>query len=274
MTLTTLPRYKHQASGLCYSRQGSGSPLVFLHGVGLRAEAWWPQIEAFSTDYQIYAIDMPGHGESPCFEHDKPVLADYVAKLASFFDTELTEPAVVIGHSMGALLALSLASKHPNLVKAVVPLNTIYQRSNEAKTAVMARANSLRTEHPLDLASAPVKRWFGETPTGTDSINAELCRAWLENANLRGYADAYSVFSTVDGISRSALKELTQPVLFITGTDDANSSPAMSERMAEETQNGKALIIQGARHMAPMTHAEEINHAILRFINGQSPSHR
>ncbi len=47
-----------------YFEQGEGEPLVLIHGVGMQAAAWYPQIEYFSKHYHVISVDMPGHGQS------------------------------------------------------------------------------------------------------------------------------------------------------------------------------------------------------------------
>lgn len=57
------------------------TPVVFVHGVGLRAESWYQQIAAFSDRYRCYAIDMPGHGESDLLPISTLTLEDFAAAL-------------------------------------------------------------------------------------------------------------------------------------------------------------------------------------------------
>ena len=60
MTSITLPRSK-TAQGVAYHRSGDhGAPVVLVHGVGLRAESWFQQIEALGADYRVYAVDICG----------------------------------------------------------------------------------------------------------------------------------------------------------------------------------------------------------------------
>ncbi|MEX0632384.1 alpha/beta fold hydrolase [Serratia ureilytica] len=62
---------------------GRGEPLVLIHGVGMNAEAWYPQLDALSAHFRVIAVDMPGHGESEGFAH-AATLEDYVRWMAAF----------------------------------------------------------------------------------------------------------------------------------------------------------------------------------------------
>jgi pimeloyl-ACP methyl ester carboxylesterase len=74
------------------------------------------------------------------------------------------------------------------------------------------------------------------------------------------------VFANEDGPADTGLATLQCPALFITGADEPNSTPAMSAAMAKLTPNGRAVIVAGAAHMLPMTHAAEVNTALIDFF--------
>ncbi len=264
MTSKILQRSK-SANGIAYSQSGEGVPVVFIHGVGLRSESWYQQVDALKVDYSVFTVDMPGHGESDLFDNEHPTLGDFTEKLAKFIIDVVKQPAVIVGHSMGALLSLSLAKEYPELCRAIVPLNAIYKRSDEAKTAVRERASQLNKLSHAD-ACAPISRWFGDSPSEQDMLHAQLCRDWLLTANLDGYAAAYRVFAEEDGPSTTTLSNLTMPVLYITGELDLNSNVAMTQEMAKFSPKAEAVIIKGSRHMTPLTHAKEVNEALLEFL--------
>ena len=72
----TLPRFK-SANGLAFSKVGEGMPVVFIHGVGLRSESWYQQVDALKDSYAVFTVDMPGHGESEVLRKDQPTLYDF-----------------------------------------------------------------------------------------------------------------------------------------------------------------------------------------------------
>ena len=60
--------------GLAFERTGSGPPLVLLHGVGHRRQAWHAVLDRLTPHRDVILVDLPGHGESPPLEHDLPIL--------------------------------------------------------------------------------------------------------------------------------------------------------------------------------------------------------
>ena len=94
---------------------GAGAPLVLLHGVGMCAAAWAPQIEAFAPARHVFALDLPGHGGTDLLP-GAPLLPDYVAWAAAAIRALGAGPVALAGHSMGALIALGVAVEHPDLL--------------------------------------------------------------------------------------------------------------------------------------------------------------
>ena len=191
--------------------------------------------------------------------------------------TELLEQldgqaVVVVGHSLGALIALDLATKHAEQVSAVVPLNTIYRRTQAVAEAVEAQAAEL-AQASLPDPSPTVERWFGEEPCGDKAEMVAQCYHWLKTVNPIGYHNVYRVFAREDGPTNSDLSDLACPALFITGSEEPNSTPAMSKAMAELTPKGRALVINNARHMMPMTHADVVNQHLIEFHQQTSGDH-
>ncbi|MGH1412728.1 MAG: alpha/beta fold hydrolase [Pelagimonas sp.] len=254
MTSTTLPR--SELAGLSAIEVGAGRPVLLLHGVGLQAEAWGAQIEMLSGGYHVIAPDMPGHGQSAGLS-GQATLDDFVQAYIPVLKS-LSEPALVVGHSMGAMIAFELAHRAAENVVGVVALNAIFKRSPEAAAAVQARANAL-DGITVPSPTPTLARWFDTS----ESPERRACDSWLRAVDPAAYKQAYTAFANGDGPKREALATLACPALFATGALEPNSTPAMSQAMAELAPFGRALIIEGAAHMMPMTHAPAVNDALL-----------
>lgn len=254
MTWTIRPRCKLGA--LAAISNGAGPEVLLVHGVGLRAEAWCGQLGALAQRCHVLAVDLPGHGESPRL--------GTTPKISAFTDAiavNLTKPMVVVGHSFGAMIALDIATRYPGLVHGVAALNGIFRRDTSAKEAVLARSALLDGMTAVD-PSVTLTRWFGSDP----STERDACQTWLSEIDPAGYRDAYRVFAAEDGPSAEALQNLTCPALFLTGADEPNSTPQMSRRMASLAPLGKAVVVEGASHMLPMTHARQVSTILQHFI--------
>lgn len=278
MTWRTRPR-SEALPGLAWCRGGSGEPLVLLHGVGLRAEAWGAQLEILNTYFSLYAPDLPGHGESNAFAYAQQLtgFSDYIAVAID----RIGVPVLLAGHSLGAMIALDIAIRYPQLCRGVAALNPIYKRTAQAAAAVSKRAQQL-SETSVNDPSVTLERWFKpdpqevpqeavqdapQNPFRESELNdaAEACRRWLQSVDPKAYKQAYQVFAAEDGPASSMLAELKCPSLFMTGSCDPNSTPKMTQALAQIAPQGEALVVEGAAHMMPMTHSLQVNSALLNL---------
>ncbi|WP_448547002.1 pimeloyl-ACP methyl ester esterase BioH [Thalassotalea fusca] len=104
------------AHHLHFSSQGSGTPLVFIHGWGLNAGVWQPTVEALSDQFHVTTVDLPGFGTNVAHTIS-PYSLDSVTELIS---QVIDQPAVIVGWSLGGLVATKLALAYPEKVKGVV----------------------------------------------------------------------------------------------------------------------------------------------------------
>ena len=260
MTSTTL-RLSKSGRTVALRDHGAGDPVVLIHGVGMQSASWGPQIDVLAKDHRVIAVDMPGHGRSDPLPEGS-TLADYVAWCAEVVQALGLGPIALAGHSMGALIALGFAIEHPEHVTRVALLNGVFKRAAAARNAVIARAASLR-DGAIDLQT-PLDRWFGDS--AADQAARAQVKGWLSAVGLDGYATAYTAFAHGDATYADGISQIECPFLALTGDGDPNSTPAMSQAMADLAQNGRAVIIQGHRHMVNLTAADEVSAHLLDWL--------
>ncbi len=98
----------------------NGPPLLFLHGVTSSCSSWDYISPQFISDYRVMVFDLRGHGLSSKPASGYSWAEDYAADLVAFIDTHLDEPAILVGHSLGAAIAVPIAASTPDKVRAVV----------------------------------------------------------------------------------------------------------------------------------------------------------
>lgn len=243
---------------------GEGAPVVLIHGVGLRAEAWGPQIAALATDNRVIAVDMPGHGESDPLP-DGARLPDYVGWAAQVIAALDQGPVSLAGHSMGAMIAAGVAVERPDLLARLALLNAVHRRSAEARAAVMARADQIAAG--ADGIDGPLSRWFGPEDA---AVRAQVA-GWLKGVSRPGYAAAYRAFAEGDGVYADRLQAIRCPALVLTGEGDGNSTPAMAQAMADAMPLGRAQVIAGHRHMMSLTAPDAVTTALRHWLTREEP---
>jgi flavin reductase (DIM6/NTAB) family NADH-FMN oxidoreductase RutF/pimeloyl-ACP methyl ester carboxylesterase len=267
-------RVRHQlrdgeAGGTTGLRAGRGEPVILVHGVGMAAEIWRPQLDALSQRYDVIAYDMLGHGGSDLPPREAR-LSDYADQLHAVMDELGLARAHLVGHSMGALVVLEFALAYPDRILSVAALNAVYCRSQGQRSAVEARAAALEQGGHLATIDGTIARWFGDPVLERTLEAAATTRRLLGAVDPRGYQRTYRLFATADDAHRGRLAQLRAPSLFMTGAGDPNSTPEMSRIMAAEAQNGRCEILSGERHMMSLTAPDEVNKRLLGFLASTS----
>jgi pimeloyl-ACP methyl ester carboxylesterase len=255
------------AAGTAYVDCGNGEPLVLIHGVGLNRHVWQPQLEAFCDEYRVITYDTLGHGNSRIPAADV-VLDDYFEQLAELLDTLEIDSVNLCGHSMGALITLGFSLKYPHRVRRIIPMMAAYDRTLEHQQRSRKVTDILAGPKAGVLLKLTLERWFTEQDYADPRRAEQISRvgSWLEGVDNSGYSRAYRVFAENGETYVGQLAGITAPALFVTAQNDANSTPEMSCRMADEVRQGQAHIMPGERHMGQYLAAASIESIIRRFL--------
>src|SRR5437762_4982048 len=152
-----------------FNERGEGdTALVFLHGVGGGKEIWQPQLDFFAAEgYRAVAWDMPGYGASPMLPHYS--FATFAAALAQVLDKLRAARVVLIGHSMGGMVALEAAARYPHRLAGLVLACTspAFGKKENAWQQAFIRARTRPLDEGktmLDLARALMPTLLGLQP--------------------------------------------------------------------------------------------------------------
>lgn len=258
--MSTQPR-KTLRHGAAYFEAGEGKPLVLVHGVGLRLEAWAPQIESLAATHRVIAVDLPGHGASAPIDRGSG-LSSFVDWLMGALDDLGLDSVNIAGHSMGAMIAGGCAVTVPGRVRRVALLNAVHRRDCAASSAVRARAAEIASGNIDPIA--PLSRWFGNECVESEPYR--LVKKWLASVDIKAYATAYGAFAEGDALYADRWPQVTCPALFLTGELDPNSTPQMSRDLAAAAPRGEARIVAGHRHMVNMTAPDQVTTALQHWL--------
>ena len=116
----TSNRYAAPVMSLAYdSGPNNGPPVVFLHGLGARRQDWRAILPEFAADYHVFAPDLRGHGDSGRVPGEYR-FTQYADDIVPFLREVVGEPAALVGHALGGVVATVIAADHPELVSSVV----------------------------------------------------------------------------------------------------------------------------------------------------------
>ena len=221
---------------LHYTRQGSGPPLLLLHGNGEDGGYFVHQTEYFSRHYTVYALDTRGHGRSP--RGAGPfTMARFAQDLLDFMDEQKLERAHLLGFSDGGNIALTFALLHPERVDRLV-LNGANLDPGGVKPVIQI---------PIVLGYRLAALFAGRSPEA------------------RLHAEILGLMVNEPRIPPEALKELRLPVLVIAGTRDMIRE-AHTRMIAGALPDSRLVLIPGD-HFIAARNPEAFNQAVEAFLN-------
>ncbi|MGE0439096.1 MAG: alpha/beta fold hydrolase [Gemmatimonadales bacterium] len=248
-------------AALSFTVQGTGAPVVLLHGLGSSKADWGPQVAALSAGYRTIAVDLRGHGESPHPEGPW-TLRDFAADVAELLRRLDAAPAHVIGLSLGGMVAFQLLADHPALVRSAVIINSgpAYPRTWQGQVLIWSRLLLLRWRGLPALGGGIAARLFPKPE------QAEHLRRFLAGF-VRNDPAAYSrTLRAIGGFDVSAgLAGMRCPVLALSGDRDytpVSAKAAWVGRMPE----ARLEVVPDSGHASPIDQPDTVNRLIAEFL--------
>ncbi|CAA7397740.1 unnamed protein product [Spirodela intermedia] len=173
-----------------YVEQGSGPPVVLIHGFGASAFHWRYNVPELAKQYKVYALDLIGFGwsEKAIIEYDATVWRDQVA---DFLKQVVKEPAVLVGNSLGGFTALMAASELSDAVRGVILLNSAGQFENQSQRAEDRSEESIPKKYLLNPLKEALQRvilgflfWQAKQPSRVESV---LKSVYINSTNVDDY---------------------------------------------------------------------------------------
>ena len=237
--------------------------MVFVHGVGLDHESWEYVLADFDGRATL-VYDMLGHGQTKQtlqeqnFEPFKNQL-DVLIR-------ELKLPQVVlVGFSLGGLVAAHYAESQPQSVKSLVLISTAYQRTNAEQQAIAKRLQQAKDGEWDRLSAAALDRWFSpEFLDASPEVRRKISLRLQENRP-DDFLASYELLANSD---RHPLDypSITMPTLILTGDEDVGSTPQMARGMERVIPNARCEIISKAKHFCIIENHGAISASIKRFL--------
>ena len=239
--------------------------IVFVHGVGMSMDFWDPQVAGFATTHRVIAYDVLGHGASAA-PPDPVTLEDLCDQLLALVDGLAISRFHLVGHSLGALIALRFGLDQGQRLERLVALNGVYERTDATRDAVRRRADAILSGADITAGGDTLERWFGAHPAAALAPTIAWVKGQLGRNDRRGYGRLYRLFADADRALVGRLGDLSMPALFLTGGGDPNSTPTMSEAMAHAAPHGTAITLDGERHMMSLANPARINTILRGFL--------
>jgi pimeloyl-ACP methyl ester carboxylesterase len=259
---------------LHYLAQGTGTPIVLLHGNGATVEDWTASglFDRLAAKHRVIAFDRPGFGHS-----DRPRTTIWTpqaqaALIAQAIQQLGIERPLVVGHSFGTLVTLALALDHPRLARGIVLIGGYFYGTVRADAVLSAPAalpvvgDAMRyTVSPL-LAEAisplAAKKIFHPAPV-SDKFDAFPIELAFRPSQIRAESAEAGMMIPAAMKLNGRLAELDLPVSIIAGAGDKMVLPGpQSQRLHDALPDSSLLLIDGAGHMVHYTATDQVAEAI------------
>lgn len=260
---------------------------VFLHGSALRTDVWHYQLEGVG-DHRLVFYDLRGHGMSQPKGERRYSISTLVDDLVAVIEDSGLEEVVLVGHSVGGMIALELCSGRTDLlgtlIKGVVCVNTTDRPAYETVTGGAAIARAERVlRRPLDVLGSQHHRvdYLRRIIKPTDSVFLAVSyAAFGPHASARQIDFTYDMLAETptdvlfdlfkayrDFKVTDLLPDVTVPVLVMTGTHDRITVPGASQFLAENLPKAELKVFENCGHMSMLEKHKEFNTMLSEFLD-------
>ena len=241
--------------------------LVFIHGLGLNLKMWKFQIPYFEDKYRILAYDLYGHGASQTSKQ-APSLDGFTEQLNLLVDNLKLSQIVLIGFSLGGMIARHFALSHPKKIQGLIILNSAHRRTESAQTAIYGRYKKILESGPKSTVEDAIKRWFTPDFITNNKDKTNQVRSWILANKREVYAKNYLVLVNEVNKVVDTTNKISCPTLVLTSDEDFGNGPEMAKAIASEIKDAQLKVLGGLRHMALFEEPELVNQAIKKFLQG------
>lgn len=234
----------------------NGAPVMFANSLGTDLRLWDALIPLLPDGLRLIRYDKRGHGLSGC--PDGPYsLDDLVCDAQTLIETLDCGLVTFIGLSIGGMIGQALASRRPDLVRALVLSNTAAKMGDAASWNV--RIAAISADGLPSIETAILDRWFG--PQFRANPDAAIWGAMVSRTPQAGYLGCCAALADAD--LTETTRELHLPTLVIAGSHDEASPPDLVSATAALIHGSTFAVIKGAGHLPcvedPVAYAAILN---------------
>jgi pimeloyl-ACP methyl ester carboxylesterase len=258
-----------------FIQQGAGTPVVMIHGIAASLHDWDELVPVLAqTGHTGYALDLLGHGDSP-----KPASRAYELEwlLEHFMNwmrsLHLSEPAILVGHSLGGYLALEYARRVSAWTRGLILVNPLYSRlqlpfllrrsysNRNLKGLIVSRTPPWLFRTIVDITSLAMGHGAGALHSLPERVRAQTALDYTRTA-----PGVYNIPNTAMDLTPH-LHSISAPTLVVWGERDQTLSPPSFPKLVEALPRATGRSIP-AGHVPHQSHADVFNNMVLEFLRG------
>jgi pimeloyl-ACP methyl ester carboxylesterase len=251
------------SEGLSYTLEGSGQPILLIHGVGADLRSWDVVCQDLSGEFSLLRMDLRGHGQSG------PIRAPYsIEKFASdaiaVMDAAGIGKAHLAGFSLGGLIGQFLAIDWPDRFEKIALISAVAGRTAEERSKVASRLGVIREKGIEAVTGAARERWFTEDFVRANPRAIERRITELLANDKDSYLEAYRVFGETELVDQ--LHKIRHSTLVMTGENDQGSNTRMARTMKDKIVDAELIILPHLKHSVLVEAPHEISRHLRVFF--------
>lgn len=263
--------------GIHYHEMGQGDPLILLHGSAPGSSGWVNfagNIAPLASEFRVLALDIPGWGSS---QAAPPGCTDSVGALTEFMDALEIDRASLVGNSMGAMIAMSFAARHPDRIAHLITMGApalfganalspggpseglkhLVQAYQDPSLSTLKAMYEVMVFDPVNVTTESLEE-------RSDSARArpELLTDFLKGFGTPGFMPT----PTIDDVAR-----ISAPTLLIHGRDDRVIHFENALKLCASIADSRVHLFNRCGHLAQIEHVDEVNALISHFVRTAAP---
>jgi pimeloyl-ACP methyl ester carboxylesterase len=241
--------------------EGSGEPVIMMHGLGGTTNVWGAQAKALAARFTSIRFDLEGSGRSPAVSSLS--VQGWVQDLDALMRSLGIASARIVAHSLGTLIAQHFAAAHPERVSRLTLLGINRAPQDERRQALRDRAAKVRSEGLEAIVDNVVSAGTSQHARADNPLLEHFARELVLRQPAEGYARSCEA---VAGSKTADISRIRCPVLLIAGDEDSVSPPKTSETVAPTLADAKLVVLEKCGHWMPIERPHEVTRALLAFL--------
>ncbi|MFO1319395.1 MAG: 3-oxoadipate enol-lactonase [Burkholderiales bacterium] len=246
-----------------YEVEGDGPWLVTSHSLACSSAMWRAQVDALKGSFRVLSFDTRGHGQSdaPAGAYTLDQLSD---DLQGLLDALRIERPHFMGLSMGGMIGMTHALRHPGRLQSLVLCDTTSRIPAEARGVWQQRIDTAQAQGMEPLVASTLQRWFTAPflARGGDAI--ARVGDMIRRTPAAGYVGCCHAIRAIDLTDQ--LGAVTVPTLVVVGDQDVGTPVEASRAIHLAIPGAQLGVIPSASHLSNLEQPETFNHLVGRFL--------
>ena len=241
--------------------EGSGFPLVLVHGFLGSAEMWKPQINFFKNYFRVIAPDLPGFGKSKEVKSHNSIQS-IANLLLNFLEEKKIDKFYLLGHSMGGMIVQEMAKKSGNKISKLICYSTGPRGEMPGRFETVDQSRDNLKKNGLEIMARNIaKTWFVK---GENAKYFDICINAGKQASIEAADNALIAFKNWNGVD--TLKNIKNKTLIVWGDKDKSYNLEQIKTLEKNIPNSSLIVFNNCAHNIHLEEPEKFNNTIKHFL--------